>query len=89
MVVNEVGRGERVPVHVALLAIPYNLLERVRLLATRHRGAVLGEDYAADITMTLRFPVDSFDGFQNDLRELSAGKLEAEIIETMEMIVPK
>jgi putative IMPACT (imprinted ancient) family translation regulator len=72
---------------VAMLAIPYNLLERVRLLATRQHGEVLGEDFAADITMTLQFPVDSFEGFQNYMRELSAGKLQAEVIETKEMIM--
>ena len=87
-VVNAVERGKRQPVHMALLAIPYNYLERIRLSVTRHRGEVQGEEFAGDITLTLRFPVDSFDAFQNDLRELSAGKLQAEIIETNEMVVP-
>lgn len=86
MVVNGVGRGRRVPVHVAMLAIPYNLLERLRLLVTRQGGEILGEDFAADITMTLQFPVDSFDAFQDELRELSAGKLKAEVIESKEVV---
>ncbi len=88
MVVNAVGRGRRVPVHVALVAIPYNLLERVRLVVARQGGKVLDEDFAGDITMTLQFPVDSFEVFQNELREMSAGKLKAEVIESKEMIVP-
>jgi len=88
LVVNAVGRGQRVPVHIAMIALPYNLLERLRLVVTRQRGEVLGEDFAADITMTVRLPIDSFESFQNDLRELSAGKLQAEVIETKEMIVP-
>jgi uncharacterized YigZ family protein len=87
LVVNAVGRGRRVPVHVAMAAIPYNLLERVRLMVARNHGEVLGEDYAADITITLQFPIESFDGFQNELRELSAGKLNAEVIESNETIV--
>jgi len=87
MVVNAVERGRRVPVYVALLAIPYNLLERVRLLVGRNGGEVLGEDFAGDITMTLQFPVESLDGFQNELQELTAGKLKAEVIETKETIV--
>jgi uncharacterized YigZ family protein len=87
MVVQAVGRGRRVPVHVAMAAIPYNLLDRVRLLVKRNHGDVLGEDFAADITMTLQFPVESFKGFQNDLRELSAGRLSAEIIESAEKIM--
>jgi uncharacterized YigZ family protein len=87
LVVNAVERGRRVPVHVSLLAIPYNLLERVRLMVGRNSGAVVGEDFAGDITMTLQFPIDSFDGFQKELQELSAGKLKAEVIETKETIV--
>ena len=88
LAVNAVGRGQRVPVHIAMIALPYNLLERLRLVVTRQCGEVLGEDFAADITMTVRLPVDTFESFQNDLRELSAGKLQAEVIETKEMIVP-
>lgn len=87
MVVNAVGRGRRVPVHVAMAAIPYNLLERIRLVVTRQGGKVLDEDFAADITMTLQLPVDAFEAFQNELRELSAGKLKAEVIESKETIV--
>src|SRR6266508_4850639 len=81
-VVNAVARGRRVSVHVAMLAIPYNLLERVRLQVTRQGGEVLGEDFAADITMTLQFPIESFEAFQNELREMSAGRLKAEVIES-------
>jgi len=87
LVVNAVSHGRRVRVHVAMLAIPYHLLERLRLLVTRQGGEVLGEDYAADITITLQFPIDSFDAFQNELRELSGGKLKAEVIESRETIV--
>ncbi len=89
LVVNAVGRGQRVPVHVAMIAMPYNLLERLRLIVTRQRGEVLGEDFGADVTMTVSLPVDSFEAFQNDLRELSAGKIQAEIIETKERIMPE
>jgi uncharacterized YigZ family protein len=87
LVVNAVGRGERVPVNLVLLAIPYNLLERVRLLAAHHHSAILGEDFAGDITLTVQIPVSEFDAFQLGLRELSAGKLQAEVIETKETIV--
>jgi uncharacterized YigZ family protein len=87
-VVNTVERGRRVPVHVAMMAIPYNLLERVRLLVSKDHGKILGEDYAGDITLTLLFPIENFDAFQADMRELSAGKIQAEVIESKEEIVP-
>ena len=88
MVVNAVGRGQRVAVYVSMLAIPYNLLDRIRLMVTRNNGEVLGEDFAGDITMTLQFPISMFDMFQSELRDLSAGKLKAEVIETKEVIMP-
>jgi uncharacterized YigZ family protein len=86
-VINAVERGRRIPVHVAMAAIPYNLLERVRILTEKKHGKILGEDFAGDITLTLQFPVENFEAFQTDLRELSAGKIQAEVIETKEEIV--
>jgi uncharacterized YigZ family protein len=86
LAVNAVERGRRIPVHVAMVAIPYNLLERVRLLVAGQRGEILDEEFAADITLTLQLPVDLFDTFQKDLRELSAGRLKAEVIESKEAI---
>jgi len=88
LVVNAVQRARRQQVHVAMLVLPYNLLERVRLLVQRHHGDVLDEDFAADITMTLRFPVEQTDDFQGDLSELSAGTLQVETIETTEVLLP-
>ncbi|HKJ39447.1 MAG TPA: YigZ family protein [Anaerolineales bacterium] len=87
MVVNTVERGQRVEVHVAMVAIPYTLLERVRLVVGRNGGEVLGEDFAEDVTLTLQLPVEVMDGFQSELQELSAGKLKAEVIESKETIV--
>src|SRR6185503_13575060 len=69
-VVNAVGRGRRIEVSVSLLVIPYNLLERVRLMVKRDGGEVVGEDFAGDITMTLQFPVEAFESFQKELQEL-------------------
>jgi putative IMPACT (imprinted ancient) family translation regulator len=72
---------------MVMTAIPYNFLERVRLLVRRIHGEVLDEAFAEDVTMTLQFPIEEFDGFQRELQELSAGKLQAEVIETKETIV--
>jgi len=86
-VINAVERGRRVPVHVAMAVIPYNLLERLRIMTAKHKGQILGEDYAGDITLTVQFPVENYEAFQTDLREISAGKTQAEIMETREEIV--
>jgi len=86
MVVKAAERGRRVPVHVAMLVIPYHFLERIRLVVARQMGAILEEDFAGDITLTLQFPVDVFESFQNEIREMSAGALRAEVIESKEAI---
>jgi len=88
MVVNAVRRARRQQVHVAMLALPYNLLERVRILAEKYKGNILDESFAADITMTLRFPVENIDILQAELSQLSAGKLHLEIVETLEILLP-
>ena len=87
-VVRDVSKARKLSVHIALLALPYNLLERIRLLVVRHSGAILGEDFGADVTMTLRFPLENFMAFKDDLLELSSGSLKPEIIETSEILVP-
>ncbi|MCP4425241.1 MAG: YigZ family protein [Chloroflexi bacterium] len=80
-------RAERVPTHTVMVATPYNLFERVKLLIKTWNGRLLDEEFAADITLTIQFAVDKFPGFQAALRELSHGSLEAEIIETNEATI--
>ncbi|MEM7118331.1 MAG: YigZ family protein [Chloroflexota bacterium] len=81
--------AEKVPTHTVMMAIPYNYLERVRLLVGEHNGRILEEDFAADITLVVQFTTDRFPAFQETLREHSHGKLAAEIIETNpETIMP-
>jgi hypothetical protein len=56
------------------------------MLTARHHGVILGEDFAGDITLTIQTPVGDFEAFQLGMRELSAGRLQAEVIETKEVI---
>ena len=75
-------RAEKVATHTVMIALPYNLYEQVKLLLGVWHGQILDEAFAADITITARFAVEHFSHFQDALRELSHGQLEAEIIET-------
>jgi len=86
-VVLDVPRAQKVMAYTTLLAAPYPLLERIRLLVKAADGEILDEDFTADVTMTLRFQVEKFDAFENGLQELSAGKLSVEIIETGEILL--
>jgi uncharacterized YigZ family protein len=82
-------RAEKVPTHTVMLAFDYSLFERIRLLVQAHHGQILDEDFGADVTLTARFAAWHLDDFQADLRELTRGSLQAEIIESNpETIMP-
>lgn len=81
-VVTVVPRAHKVLTHTTMLGLPYNWLERARLLVAAHHGQVLSEDFAAEITLTARFAVRDFEPFQQALSENSNGNLSAEIVET-------
>lgn len=87
-VLNILPRARRIPTHTAMLALPYNWLERARQLAAAYQGAILDEAFAADITLTLRFAVECFDKFQQALLQASNGQLQAEVIESGQTIMP-
>jgi uncharacterized YigZ family protein len=80
-------RAEKVPTHTVMLAIPYNYLERIRLLVAEYNGRILDEAFAADITVTIQFTVETFPEFQQALEEMSHGRLEAEIVATNEATI--
>jgi uncharacterized YigZ family protein len=72
--------AERVPTHTVLLAVPYALFEPTRRLMEEHRGEILDEDFAADVTLTARFAQARLPAFQAALRDLSAGRSEALVV---------
>lgn len=87
-VLNVLPRAEKVTVHTAMIALPYNWIDRLRRLIPEHDGQIVDQEFAADVTVTARFPVSDFPAFQDVLRQASHGSLQAEIIETGEAIVP-
>ena len=88
-VIEVVPRAEKVPTHTAMLSVPYSLFEQVRLLVTAHGGQVIEESFAADVTLTTRFRIEQFPGFQEALSDLSHGKVDAIIVESnLDTIMP-
>ncbi|HOT92817.1 MAG TPA: YigZ family protein [Anaerolineae bacterium] len=79
--------AERIPTHTVMLAVPYSLFEPARLLIAAHHGEILDEDFAGDVTLTARFAVEHFPAFQTALQELSAGRVQAEIVATDEATI--
>jgi uncharacterized YigZ family protein len=82
-------RAKKMATHTVLVATPYPLYERVHQAVEAHGGLVLDQEFAADVTITARFPVGMVAGFQGTIQELSNGQIEAVIVATdEETIVP-
>ncbi len=74
--------AEKVPTETLMLAVPYSLYERVRLLIEARQGDLLDEAFAADVTLAVRLAATDSAAFQAALTELSAGRLEALVVDT-------
>jgi uncharacterized YigZ family protein len=78
----DLPKAEKVATHTVVLVLPYSYYERIRSLIADKHGEVIDQEFAGDITITARFAVEQFADFQNNLRELTSGAVQAEIIET-------
>jgi uncharacterized YigZ family protein len=87
-VVEAVPRAQKVPTHTVMAEYPYRLVERVRQITTAQGGQILSEDFAASVTLTARFAVERFPLFQSALLDLTNGSVQAEIIESGEVLMP-
>jgi uncharacterized YigZ family protein len=88
LVVESVPRAEKVLTHTLMLVFPYTYLERVRLLVASQAGMVLDEEFAVDVTLTARIKVENLLVFQVSLSDLTKGKVQAEVIESKEILIP-
>ena len=83
-----VKRANKIPVHTVMIDLPYSLFEQTRLLIEAHAGKLLGQDFAAEVTLTAQFPVERLEAFQAGLSELSNGSRQALLIETGQVLMP-
>ena len=61
-VVQAAPRARRIPTHTVLAAYPYRLVKPVRRLVAAQHGSVLDEEFAAEVTLTARFPAAAIPG---------------------------
>jgi len=88
LVVNAASRAMRLLTYTVMLGLPYAFFEKTRSLVSAHQGQVLDEQFAAEVTITARFVTEDLPAFQSALKDLSAGTLQAIIIETKEVNMP-
>ena len=80
-------RALKVPTHTVEIAAPYRFFERLRLLIQTHHGKIMGEDFAAEVTMVVQFGVEQFPDFQDALQNMSGGTVKAHVVETNEATI--
>jgi len=87
-VLSDLPKARKITVHVVMLTIPYNWIDRMRLKIKNHQGIILEETFAVDVGMILQFPVSTYPAFEKDIQDSSLGKLSPFICETKSQISP-
>ncbi|MCL4247643.1 MAG: YigZ family protein [Anaerolineae bacterium] len=71
---------ERIPRVRLTVEAPYALYERIVRLVQAQAGDIEATDFTTDVHLTLVLPLRNFDLFQSELRELSAGRVQAVVL---------
>jgi uncharacterized YigZ family protein len=74
-------KAEKVATLRYMLAIPYSYLERVRILVANHHGEIQDEEFAGDITITMRFKEENAEAFCYQIKELMRGTVDVILID--------
>jgi uncharacterized YigZ family protein len=64
------------------LVTPYALFERVKILCKKYKGRILDSEFAGDITLSIQLIAENFQEFNDEMREISSGTIQTEVIET-------
>ncbi len=75
-------RAEKIATQTMMVCLAYAWFEQVRRLIDAHHGQVLDEDFAGDITISIRFRSGDVPGFQAALTQLTHGSIAGEVIAT-------
>jgi uncharacterized YigZ family protein len=77
----QLPRAEKVATCTVMLAFAYTYLERIRQFAAACGGVILEEEFGADISMLARFREENLAEFQEAIKNLTRGSVQAIIIE--------
>lgn len=74
-------RGEKVLASQVMLAFPYTYLERVRIMLKQIQGEIQDEEFAGDVTLTVRIRSADFEKFCEEVKNMTNGTVNAIIID--------
>jgi uncharacterized YigZ family protein len=88
LVVEATPRALRLPTITVMVVLSYRWVERLRRLAAAHGGRILDEEFAGDVTVSLRFPRERYSAFETTLRQASNDTLQPIIVSEEEELAP-
>lgn len=80
-VLDALPRAIRVTAHTIALTLPYPWYERLRSLIASHKGTILEENFAAEVSIIASLPVEHFPAFQSTLRKTAGTAISVEVLE--------
>ena len=80
-VLAELPRARKISTTLLMFVVPYSLFEQTQILISNHRGKMVDENFAVDVTLTVRMPDDYLACFKKKMVELTHGQIEFIIIE--------
>ena len=87
-VLADAPRAERIPTLTVLVELPYRWIERLRRLVTAHKGRILEEEFAGEVTVTARVPAERYPAFESELRQASNDTLQPLVVSEEEELIP-
>ena len=87
-VLENLPKAQKVPVHIVMLSIPYNWIDRIRIKIKNHQGVILEESFTLDVGIILQIPISAYPAFEKDVQDSSKGKFTPFIYETKVLISP-
>jgi uncharacterized YigZ family protein len=72
--------AEKIATQTLMIRLPYHLFEQIRRLVRGNHGEFLDENFATDVTLSVRFRLADVRAFQMAIKELTHGSISPEII---------
>ena len=72
--------AEKIATQTLLISLPYPWFEPIRRLMGAHNGQILDEDFAGDVTLTVRFRAAEVSDFQTALAQLTHGSVQGKMV---------
>lgn len=76
MMLKEMKTEEKVEKRLLGFEVSYSLYEQVKLLIKEYQGEIQDEDFAGNVMLIAQFPLTIITNFQQQLIDLTAGKVE-------------